>query len=111
MAARGRPLLLKLLRDRGVAVEVCPTSNVHTGSIAAVSEHPALEFLAAGLVVVPCADNTLLSQTTTSQEYFLLAQQAGVSKSQLGTMAESAHTARFSQARLPTAAPPGGGSA
>lgn len=68
-AMKDYPHLMDLARKKNVAIEVCPTSNIHTGSVRGYSEHPAPIFHDAGLVIVPCADNTLFSKTTTSQEY------------------------------------------
>ena len=37
-----------LVVERGVTIEACPTSNVHTGAIARVADHPIAEGLARG---------------------------------------------------------------
>ncbi|MGH7486757.1 MAG: adenosine deaminase family protein, partial [bacterium] len=34
------PELMAELRERGITLEVCPTSNVRTGAVASVAEHP-----------------------------------------------------------------------
>ncbi len=55
LAAAGHPELLALLAAREVCVEMCLRSNVATGGISELAEHPLREFLAAG---VPCCLNT-----------------------------------------------------
>ena len=55
LAAAGDPQLLALLADQKVCVELCPRSNVKTGGIAALAEHPLRAFLEHG---VPCCLNT-----------------------------------------------------
>ena len=78
-----------------MAVEICPTSNVHTGAISAVAEHPARQFVGAGVTCCPSCDNALLSSTTVSAEYAKLGEQCGFSSEELRAMATKAHTARF----------------
>jgi adenosine deaminase len=34
------PRLLDLVQERGVHIEMCPTSNLRTGSVACIEEHP-----------------------------------------------------------------------
>lgn len=62
------PSVVDLLCEREVTLEACPTSNVHTGVIAAAREHPLRTWLARGLRVAVCADNTLFSQTNVALE-------------------------------------------
>ena len=96
---------MALLRERGICVECCPTSNVHTGSIPAVAQHPAPRFLRAGLrLLAPCADNTLLSATRTSDEYLALAA-AGLSVQELREVAASSLRAAFTTTPTTASAP------
>lgn len=55
VAAAADPLLLGLLAARGVHVEACPGSNLATGAIERLEDHPLPVFLQAG---VPCSLNT-----------------------------------------------------
>lgn len=57
-----------LVLARGVTIEACPTSNVHTGIFAAVEDHPLPRWLDRGIRVAVCADNTLLSATDAREE-------------------------------------------
>lgn len=63
------PAVLDLVRERQVTLEACPTSNVHTGVIGSVAEHPLPRWLNAGVRVCICTDNTLLSAVTSSEEH------------------------------------------
>lgn len=61
--------LAAFVRDRRIALEVCPTSNLQTGIAATYGEHPVgllrdLDFR----VTISC-DNRLMSRTTLSQEF------------------------------------------
>lgn len=62
------PAVLDLVLERGVTIEACPTSNVHTGVFSAVSEHPLPRWLAAGVRVCVNTDNTLLSAVSAPEE-------------------------------------------
>ncbi|MFO0756508.1 MAG: hypothetical protein U0359_08465 [Byssovorax sp.] len=62
------PAIVDLVVSRGVTIEACPTSNVHTGVIGRVEEHPLARWLDAGVRACVCADNTLLSATDAREE-------------------------------------------
>jgi adenosine deaminase len=52
------------LNERGVHLEVCPTSNVHTGAAASIAAHPITPLWRAGLSLSFQTDNRLMSQIT-----------------------------------------------
>jgi adenosine deaminase len=65
------------IRDRRIALEVCPSSNLQTGVCSSIREHPFglladLQFR----VTVSC-DNRLMSRTTLSREFALLSEAFG----------------------------------
>jgi adenosine deaminase len=95
VAAKYSDSVRQLLKRQGVALEICPTSNVHTGSISCVGEHPARLFRDAGLLVVPCCDNSLLSRTDTAEEYRRLEQEGVLTGEELQAVAVEAHSAAF----------------
>ncbi|HYV49776.1 MAG TPA: adenosine deaminase family protein [Myxococcaceae bacterium] len=63
------PAVVELVVERKVTIEACPTSNVHTGVIGSVSEHPLPRWLDAGVRVCVCTDNTLLSAVVSTEEH------------------------------------------
>jgi adenosine deaminase len=75
-AAADRELLRRLARDR-IAVEVCLSSNYHTGSVAPEAPHPVHAFLEAGVPVALCCDNSTVSRTNAFEEALLAAGQLG----------------------------------
>lgn len=95
VGARNNPELQTMLKESGVAIEICPSSNIHTGCITSVSDHPARELYDAGITLCPCADNTLLSATTTQRENELVQKKCGFSTSEMAGIAKSAFTAAF----------------
>jgi len=75
-AARDKELLRRLARDR-IAVEVCLSSNYHTGAVRRGEEHPLHAFLEAGVPVALCCDNSTVSRTSAVAESWLAARQLG----------------------------------
>ncbi len=65
------------VRDRPVALEICPTSNVHTGGVPSVADHPVTTLLRLGFAVTVNTDNRLQSGTSLSAEFAALVEQAG----------------------------------
>jgi adenosine deaminase len=65
------------VRDRRIALELCPTSNVHTGAVTSVAEHPITRLLGLGFAVTLNTDNRLQSGTSMSGEMAALVEQAG----------------------------------
>jgi adenosine deaminase len=62
-----RPLVDEV-RERDVHLEICPTSNVHTGAAASIATHPITALWRAGLSLSFHTDNRLLSSITHSSE-------------------------------------------
>jgi adenosine deaminase len=54
--------------DEQVALEMCPSSNVHTGAVDSLAEHPADQLRRLGFAVTINTDNRLMSNTTATQE-------------------------------------------
>lgn len=75
------PQLASRFRDRGVCLELCPTSNREVVGFAdpalpasaQLPRYPLRHFLASGLPVTLCTDNPGISQTTLADEYLAAA--------------------------------------
>ncbi len=65
------------VRDRQVPLEICPSSNVHTGAAPSVAEHPVTHLLRLGFAVTVNTDNRLQSGTSMSAEFAALVEHAG----------------------------------
>jgi adenosine deaminase len=61
--------LAAFVRDRRVPLEMCPTSNVHTGAAASVAEHPIDLLRRLRFRVTVNTDNRLMSNVTLSSEF------------------------------------------
>jgi adenosine deaminase len=60
--------LAAFVRDRRVALELCPTSNVHTGAAASIAEHPIGLLKRLRFRVTVNTDNRLMSDISLSRE-------------------------------------------
>ncbi len=63
---------MELLRERQVLLEVCPTSNVHTGTVPSIQAHPVKKLHDFGIPISINDDDPITSRTRTSNELGLL---------------------------------------
>jgi adenosine deaminase len=70
--------LRERLRVENILVEVCPSSNIHTGTVRSVKEHPLGIFLDEGVPVAICTDNRWISHTKLSWEIVRMAKVLGL---------------------------------
>lgn len=89
------PEVVDLVLERDVVIEVCPTSNVHTGVIPSVSDHPLSTWLDLGVRTVICPDNTFFSNVTASEEYGRTLNIPGMTIERLQGIAQMGHHAAF----------------
>lgn len=87
--------VLALLRDRRIPLEVCPTSNVATGVLARLEDHPLPRFLEAGVVVTLNTDDPAMFGTNLEQEYLLAAKTFALSREQVLGLCRNAVRAAF----------------
>jgi adenosine deaminase len=80
VAAASDAGVVSLLAERGIAVEICLSSNLHTGAVASLDEHPLIGLSEAGVPVVICTDNRFFSSTTLSREYDLASSEVGAGR-------------------------------
>ena len=70
--------LATFVRDRRVPLEMCPTSNVHTGAAPSLEEHPIDLLRRLRFRVTVNTDNRLMSGITLSSEFAALSRTFGV---------------------------------
>ncbi|HSD67751.1 MAG TPA: adenosine deaminase, partial [Vicinamibacteria bacterium] len=90
-AVRDPELVRRLARD-GIAVEVCVSSNYHTGAVGRDERHPLRTFLEAGVPVALCCDNSTVSRTDAVREALVAAAQVGVEAVEAIHREAEAHT-------------------
>jgi aminodeoxyfutalosine deaminase len=67
------PALLAEIVDRGLVLDVCPTSNLRTGVVSTVDEHPLPRLKAAGVACTINTDDPAMFDTDLGREYELAA--------------------------------------
>jgi adenosine deaminase len=87
--------VVDLVRERGVTIEACLTSNVQTGCVPDLAAHPLPRFLQAGVRATVCTDNTLFSDVDAPGEYRRAAALPGLDSSAVATLAAFGHAAAF----------------
>lgn len=87
--------LAHYVRDRRVPLELCPVSNVHTGAAKSIAEHPITTLTKLGFRATVNTDNRLMSQTSMSNEMYLLHTQAGFTLEQLRWLTINAMKSAF----------------
>ncbi|HET9977219.1 MAG TPA: adenosine deaminase family protein [Burkholderiaceae bacterium] len=84
------PGLVDAVREAGVHLEVCVSSNVHTGAARTVAEHPITALWRAGLSLSWQTDNRLMSRVTMTSEAQALLDETPLGEDDLRRMADEA---------------------
>lgn len=64
--------LLRYVVDHRIPLECCPSSNVQTGAVSSIAEHPLRLYYNLGARITVNTDNRLITDTTVSRELHLL---------------------------------------
>ncbi len=64
------PLLMQIVKEREIAIEVCPISNQVLGYVADLRNHPAVLYINSGLPVVICPDDPAIWKSTFSHDFY-----------------------------------------
>jgi adenosine deaminase len=91
------PALADQVAASGVTIEACPTSNVHTGVIDAVRDHPIAAWLSRGVRVCVNTDNTLLSNVDARTELVHISEIPGMTPGHLAQVVAFGHAAAFAR--------------
>lgn len=81
--AKDDPRLIDYLAERQIPVELCPMSNVRTGIVNFISDHPIREYFNRGLTVSVNTDDPKMFETALDEEYRLLEQECGFTKEEI----------------------------
>ena len=77
------PGLCRELADRGITLDLCPTSNVQAGIVESVAAHPLAALHRAGVPVTLSTDDLTVSDITLSEEYLRAVEQNGLTLPEL----------------------------
>jgi len=89
------PSLLAHLAETGIALEVCPSSNVATRAVSTLAEHPLRTFVEAGVTVTINSDDPPMFGTTLCREYEIAASLLDLDEAGVADLARAAVRASF----------------
>lgn len=64
------PLLMQIVKARGIAIEVCPISNQILGYVSDLRNHPAVHYINSGLTVVLSTDDPGIMRHSLSHDFY-----------------------------------------
>ncbi len=70
--------VLQMARERQIAFEVCPTSNIQSGVVRKYEQHPLKDMYQVGLLTTINTDNTSVSGISLTDEYLRVMQYLGL---------------------------------
>jgi len=91
------PDLMRLLRDRQIPLEVCITSNVRTGAVASLANHPVRQLFDAGVPITLNTDDPGVFETDLTREFAIARREFGFSEEELLAIQKQADRSRFRQ--------------
>lgn len=89
------PSVTALARERGTVFEVCVTSNVQSGVVPRLADHPLRRMLEAGLKVTLNTDDPAVSDITLTDEYAIASGSLGLTTEQVKATVHAAAQAAF----------------
>jgi len=89
------PALLEYIRDLGITLEMCPTSNEQTHAVVNYAQHPLRRYLHSGVRVTINTDSRLISGVTLTDEYARAVNELGLTIADLCACVINACEAAF----------------
>lgn len=100
IGAAADPRLLEHLAEHGIALEVCPISNLRTGAVRDIAAHPLPALVAAGVPVTLATDDPGMFHTDLDAEYLLCHEAFGMGVAELADIARTGARAAFCPAEV-----------
>jgi aminodeoxyfutalosine deaminase len=89
------PLLVEHLRETDIPLEVCITSNLRTGAVRSLAEHPVRRLYDAGVPIVLNTDDPALFGCTLMGEYELARREFGFTEEELAQLTRNSFEYSF----------------
>jgi adenosine deaminase len=83
ISARDDPKLIAYLKKKQIGIEMSPVSNVRTGVVKSIQDHPIREFYDKGLLVTVSSDDPSLFHTDLNNEFIQIHKHQGFSVTEL----------------------------
>ncbi|CAM3815839.1 adenosine deaminase [Cohnella lubricantis] len=93
--ARENPAVLERIRECGIPLELCPTSNIQTKAVDGWEDYPIRDYMRSGIVVTINTDNPTVSGTSMTEECRRLAEHLGFGMADIVRLMENAVEAAF----------------
>ncbi len=90
-----KPNLIEKVRQSGVTLEICPTSNVDTGAVPTLEKHPIRRLFDAGIPISLGDDDPTTSNINITSEYRLIAKEFSFTPKELATIVLAGAKAAF----------------
>ncbi|HUS08397.1 MAG TPA: hypothetical protein VMZ52_18985, partial [Bryobacteraceae bacterium] len=84
------PALLRYLAEQQIPLEICISSNVCTGAVAALADHPVRRIYDAGVPIILNTDDPAMFHTSLTREFELARDHFGFSLEELRSLAVNA---------------------
>jgi adenosine deaminase/aminodeoxyfutalosine deaminase len=91
------PVLVRHLAGHRIPLEVCISSNVRTGAVASLRDHPVRRLFDAGVPVTLNTDDPPMFGTTLEREYQLAATEFGFNREELRMVADNGFNFAFDE--------------
>lgn len=92
--------VLRLLKEKEIFLEMCPTSNRQTHAVEDMSKYPFMDFLRMGIKVTINTDDMTIEGTTCEKEYYLMEKEYGMSSKQRREVLNNSIEAAFTTAEV-----------
>ena len=87
--------LRKVCREKGIGIEMCPTSNLQTKAVDSFERYPLKQFMDEGLLVSIHTDNRTVSGTTLADEEVIVREQLQLPREVINQCTENAIQTAF----------------
>ncbi|MEK3882247.1 adenosine deaminase [Paenibacillus sp. PL2-23] len=87
--------VVELIRRAGIPLELCPASNLQTGTVASWDDYPLRAYFDLGIPVTVNTDNLTVSNTTITREYAIVRDKLGFGDAELAKLAMNGANAAF----------------
>lgn len=91
------PHLVEYLAEKQIPVDICLSSNLRTGALKTLEEHPLRRYFDAGLLVSLSTDDPAMFETDLVREYALAHDALGFTRDELRRLAENSFRAAFAR--------------
>lgn len=95
IAMSGHPELIRVCRQKGIGIEMCPISNMQTKAVRDIARYPMREYLDSGLLVTINTDNRTVSHTSIEKEIGFVQQHLAITDLEAVGMMKNAVEAAF----------------